>query len=155
MVEYRRKDNDKLIVYQEKGFGKVGYNTYQFVIYNDYSVNINMIIDQEMNSYSVSSKRELLDDGDRELVDTFIYKVLIPKKKEKCSINKDEVEKYEESLLLYDDIVIKDDEEVFRKFNRLKGMLQEGHTSIANECVLSMFSNLEENAKNKIYQINR
>ena len=153
MVEYSKIDDDKLIVYQEKGFGKVGYNTYQFIIYKDYSVNIDMVMENEMNSYSISSKRELLDEGESELIDTFIINVLEPKKKEICSLNRDLIEKYENTSLFFQDIVIQDDEKVFRKFNKLKDMLQVDHPSISCECVFGMFSNLEDTVMNKNYRV--
>ena len=153
MVEYSKIDDDKLIVYQEKGFGKVGYNTYQFIIYKDYSVNIDMVMENEMNSYSISSKRELLDEGESELIDTFINNVLEPKKKEICSIDRDLVEKFENTSLFFQDIVIKDDEEVFRKFNKIKDILKVDHPSISYQCVLGMFSNLEDTVMNKNYHV--
>lgn len=152
MVNENKEKNDMyLLEYKKYGFGKTGFCTYQFCIDKDYQMEVNIRLDQEVRSFSISSMKEKLTDEEKKIVDSFIGSVINPKFKEVCTIYQDDCIKYEGSSLSYGDIII-DDDEVTSKFLLMKEMLQDNHIQFSNDCIFSMFSFLEENTINREYQ---
>lgn len=153
MVKREQNNNtDNLLEFKKIGFGKTGYVTYQFDISQDYQIQTSIRIDREMDSFSLQTMKEDLSSEERELVDTFIDLVVVPKKNEVCSIYADDVFKFEDSFLTCMGITISQDDQVATQFGMLQDVLRENHDSISHQNIARIYTSLEDNTNSKIYQ---
>ena len=147
--ENKSERQESLIEFKKIGFGKTGYIISQFVIDKDYQVYVTMNSMIETSSLCLCTDKEALNDGEVNLVDSFIEHILIPKKKELSTIYVDDSSKYEEESLLFQDVVITEDYDVFHRFQLLKTFLQDNHNNISCDILSQMYSRLEENTNYK------
>ena len=143
-----------LFEYQKKGFGKVGYYTYRFVVKEDNHMFIQIVQEREAEKDVLSTKEESLSVSERIILDCFIRNNLEGKKYDLNSIYTDDVEKYEETVIKYKDIIVSKEEGIIRSFEDFQSLVQMNHESLSKERISHMFYQLE-NKNGKVYQKNR
>lgn len=143
-----------LFEYQKKGFGKVGYYTYRFVVKEDYHTFIQITQEREAEKDVLSTNEDLLSLSERIIFDFFIQNNIEKQKFDINSIFSDDVEKYEDTVIKYKDIIISEEEGIIRSFEDFQSLVQTNHESLSKEKVSHMFYQLE-NKGGKVYQKNR
>ncbi|MBR2828573.1 MAG: hypothetical protein IKE70_05020 [Bacilli bacterium] len=154
VIKNINQEKGVLFEYQKKGFGKVGYYTYRFIVKDDYHAFIQMIQEREADRSMFSTKEESLSDSERMIFDCFIENNLEGKKCDLNSIFTDDVEKYEDTVIKYKDIIVSEEEGIFQDFEKFQNLVQLNHDSLSKTKVSHMFHELE-NIDRKIYQKNR
>ena len=134
----KRKFND-LITLRKVGYGKVSFVDYSFAIDKDYRARVELGIGNEVNYDIIVSDRVQLGEDEKIIVDTFIDN-FIKSKKDKVPLSDVDVEEhYEYEELLYDNIII-EDEQLNNKYRTIIDFIQSEHEEINADNVTKMYN---------------
>ena len=146
MVKENKNKTDDILVYRSIGFGKVGLVDYKFIIDKDYNANVSISLDKEIDGEKFSSEKVKINDEERNIINKFIYNFVSVKKRELSSY-KDEVVKFEREEILYDDLIIEDDD-LNEKFKQIIDFIQSEHLEISSNYISSIYNEMCDNSYN-------
>lgn len=138
MVKENKSKFNDLIALRKVGEGKVSLVDYSFIIDKDYKARVELGMNNENSHDKVISDRVQLGEDEIIIVDTFINNFM-KDKKNKLPLFDDSIDYYEYEQLLYDNIVV-EDEELNNKFRTIVDFIQSEHKEIGADSVTEIYN---------------
>lgn len=139
-VKENENEFNDLISLRKIGYGKVSVVDYNFIVDKDFNARVEIKMDTEFVNETKSTEVVKLKSEERKIIGKFILNFLNSKFKE-LSYTSDNIEKYERKEILYNNLVI-DDEELNKRFETIIDYIQSEHEEISADTISKMYNEM-------------